>query len=372
MPNTSTDAPRRQPSRRTVLKTGAHAAWAVPAIQIAAAAPAFAATSDTAVLSVSSSTTAAAQTAGGVLTLPAVTIGSTVADAAAAKLHVSGSGSRAAGDVDFGAIRAGASASQSGIQVNLDPHGNGEVNLTALGTTANNGKAATQGTAATVYAKTVLSIKSASYTRTNFGTGSITVVLRAAYAPATGVKVRIQHYGSNNGGDTTSAGVSVPVDTDVTVTFSNLAFGGAARTVTISVADGTTDHAAGALFPADQNLSVPNTAGTGPAAALSFPAAARGADRTGDTVTMHFSIHSTLPVTNIAWTVKSSTGTRTYASGTATDITGAAGGDSIVPQFQFTRSRNDNTNDFTISATATTVGSGVAATVTPWSATNVN
>jgi hypothetical protein len=43
MPDTSADAPRTTPSRRTVLKTGAHAAWAVPAIQIAAATPAFAA-----------------------------------------------------------------------------------------------------------------------------------------------------------------------------------------------------------------------------------------------------------------------------------------------------------------------------------------
>ncbi|SFB87261.1 hypothetical protein SAMN04487968_102106 [Nocardioides terrae] len=37
------DEPKQQPSRRTVLRAGAHAAWAVPAIQIAAAAPAFAA-----------------------------------------------------------------------------------------------------------------------------------------------------------------------------------------------------------------------------------------------------------------------------------------------------------------------------------------
>ena len=45
MPNTSSDEPKLHPSRRAILKTGAHAAWAVPAIQIASAAPSFAANS---------------------------------------------------------------------------------------------------------------------------------------------------------------------------------------------------------------------------------------------------------------------------------------------------------------------------------------
>jgi hypothetical protein len=45
MPNTSSDEPKLHPSRRAILKTGAHAAWAVPAIQIASATPSFAATS---------------------------------------------------------------------------------------------------------------------------------------------------------------------------------------------------------------------------------------------------------------------------------------------------------------------------------------
>src|SRR4051812_24412044 len=43
---------KHQPSRRTVLKVSANAAWAVPAIQIAAATPAFAVSGDNATLTV--------------------------------------------------------------------------------------------------------------------------------------------------------------------------------------------------------------------------------------------------------------------------------------------------------------------------------
>jgi len=43
MRDTSSGAPEQHPSRRAVLKVGANAAWAVPAIQIASATPAFAA-----------------------------------------------------------------------------------------------------------------------------------------------------------------------------------------------------------------------------------------------------------------------------------------------------------------------------------------
>lgn len=46
MPNLSADARQQHPSRRTVLKVGANAAWAVPAIQIASATPAFAVSGD--------------------------------------------------------------------------------------------------------------------------------------------------------------------------------------------------------------------------------------------------------------------------------------------------------------------------------------
>src|SRR4051794_32298763 len=42
MSTTSPREPMRAPSRRAVLRVGANAAWAVPAIQIAAATPAFA------------------------------------------------------------------------------------------------------------------------------------------------------------------------------------------------------------------------------------------------------------------------------------------------------------------------------------------
>ncbi|SFB87206.1 hypothetical protein SAMN04487968_102104 [Nocardioides terrae] len=42
MRNTSSDVPKQHTTRRAVLKVGANAAWAIPAIQIAAATPAFA------------------------------------------------------------------------------------------------------------------------------------------------------------------------------------------------------------------------------------------------------------------------------------------------------------------------------------------
>lgn len=45
MPETTPEAPKQNTSRRFVLKAGAHAAWAIPAIQIAASTPAFAAAS---------------------------------------------------------------------------------------------------------------------------------------------------------------------------------------------------------------------------------------------------------------------------------------------------------------------------------------
>src|SRR4051812_19759928 len=55
MPETTPEAPQQNPSRRFVLKAGAHAAWAIPAIQIAAAAPSFAASTDHAQLTLTGS-----------------------------------------------------------------------------------------------------------------------------------------------------------------------------------------------------------------------------------------------------------------------------------------------------------------------------
>jgi len=53
-----TTSPRRAPSRRAVLRTAAHAAWVVPAVQIATSVPAFASVSNHATidLTVTSST----------------------------------------------------------------------------------------------------------------------------------------------------------------------------------------------------------------------------------------------------------------------------------------------------------------------------
>ena len=46
-----TTSPRRAPSRRAVLRTAAHAAWVVPAVQIATSVPAFASVSNHATIS---------------------------------------------------------------------------------------------------------------------------------------------------------------------------------------------------------------------------------------------------------------------------------------------------------------------------------
>jgi hypothetical protein len=365
MPNIPTDAPRRRPTRRTVLKTGAHAAWAVPAIQIAAAAPAFAAASETSVLSVSSATTPADQTADGVLTLPAVTVRSTVADATGVSLLTSGSAT--APNVTITGDVTSSGVTKTGLKVNLNEAGDGVVHLSAIGTTKGNGKVATQGAAATVYARSVLSIQDVSYVRKANNTGSVIVTLRAKYAPAKDVKVRVTNFigGNPDRGSASSSSVNLPVGTDVVVTIpitqlTTNRVGNASVTIT----QGTTDNASAtplaAILPAAASTvdigTTPN-----PVAALTITneVDSRNFFGAGSTVTMRFRINSTHPVTGINWKVTSTNGTTLYKSGTsATGIT-TTNGYVDVPDFTFTMSSYSQVK---ITATATTVASGVAAT----------
>jgi len=379
MSNTSTDAPRRQPSRRTVLKTGVHAAWAVPAIQIAAAAPAFAAVSDTAVLGVTTAGTAPASQSGATLTLPKVTIASSVADASVATLRTSGGATAA--DVSFGPVSVANSVSKTGLTVTLNEAGDGVVHLSAVGTTAGNGKAATQGTAATVYGASVLSIKGASHTKNNNNNGSIKVVVHASYATATNVKITIKNFTkSGNGnvsGNLTSGAVTVPSGTDYTVTFNNVSFGSGngTRTIPVTIETGATTANAGnapAIRPAAWTYTAPAGTGTFPTAALTITNEVDsrvfdwGTFMYGPTVTMRFRINSSYPVTGVKWRVTSTDGSTVYKDWVET-VVASDTGYVDVPDFTFTspvtgRWWSPSYTQVRITAVGTTVGSNATAT----------
>lgn len=140
-----TKTPAR-PTRRAILKTGAHAAWAVPAIQIAAATPAFAASGvayPTAVLALAPTHTRNGDN--GTLT---VQVSVTQANAKGVVVTVSGADITATQSHAVGPVLVGSPVSHTFNVTFASGKVGGNVTITANGTTDNPGNAATSETRA--------------------------------------------------------------------------------------------------------------------------------------------------------------------------------------------------------------------------------
>lgn len=214
------------PARRTVLKVGANAAWAVPAVQIAAAAPAFAGSGDVvppapaptaAKLSVTATTVSQS---GGDLTLQ-VSVKATGAAATGVKVNLSG-------DIAPGSptqltipdITAGSTSAPQTVKVTLTKNGQGVVSLAATGTTANvTPTLAAESGGTTAYGTAVLAITNVThnYTGQSSKTGTLSFTITSDYAPADATWTATLAPAPNTGGSPESATVAVPAGGSVKV-----------------------------------------------------------------------------------------------------------------------------------------------------------
>jgi hypothetical protein len=301
MPNPSADARQKNPSRRAVLKVGANAAWAVPAIQIAAATPAFAGSTDATL----TPTVLNTSQSGNTLTIT-VQVKST--NRAATGVSVSASGA----DVVPGSFTVSPATAPVALNgtanftVKVNTTGNGVVTLTPAGTTANANKNALA-TATVVYAKAQLAVTSGGYIRTTADDYIFATVSTTA-AAAKSVTVGVSGYG----GSTSVTVGNLKPGTSVPLTIPVQMVNGSHPTTLIKV-NGTTDNnttAAGANAPAAEVQATVNVTGDNPANTSStalLSVSVTGTNRGKRTVS--FTVSADKDVNNVAYTITSANGT---------------------------------------------------------------
>lgn len=311
MPNPSADARSKNPSRRTVIKVGANAAWAVPAIQIAAATPAFAGSTDATLTALVTKTAQSGNT----LTLT-VQVTSTNRGATGVKLTASGD---VTGTPTVTLTSGAATLAVNGIAtytVTVTTTGNGVVTLTPSGTTAGSGKTALA-TPTVVYATAQLAVTSGGYIRT-LADDYIFATVSTTAAAAKNVTVAVSGYGSSTSvsvGNLTP-GTSVPLTIPVQMVSGQ-------HPATLVKVNGTTANAGSATAEAQAtvNVSATNPANTSSTALLSIPST--GSNRGRRTVS--FSVTADKPVNSVKYTITSANGTWS-TSGSVGDLTTSAFG----------------------------------------------
>ena len=294
-----------------MLRVGAHAAWAVPAIQVASAVTQNAAASGAGSLGV----TVLDQSQSGTTLTARVRVTATES-AQGVNLTVSGDGTGPT--VSFGDVPSGATGVIKTVTATLKSVAGqvGAVSLSAAGSTA--GHLTISGSNA-VYATSALAFGAIAHARRANESGSVIVPVSASYAPATGVTVKVTKYNGSHS-TTTSQAVDVAVGTPTIVTVPIDSFGNSDQTVTVTVTAGTTNNGghADATRPQSVTHSVPNTTN---AATLTVYNES-DFNFFGYTI-LSFRVSTDVAVKAATWSVVDTATGATLATGTAT---GQAGG----------------------------------------------
>lgn len=344
-----------------MLRVGAHAAWAVPAIQVAVATPAFASSVDARLTAVVTAT----QQSGTTITIT-VQVTSTNAAASGVGLSVSGditgtptvtqtSGSTtlAVNGIATYTVTAKVKGTSTGASA-------GAVVLTPSGTTADSTRSALA-TPATAYARAQLAVTVVGYNRIVGDPGDYVVVkVSSTVVGARDVVVRLS--GFNGTTTVSSAAVAVPLGSSVLLTIP-VAFSTGSHTVT-AAASGVTDNGGGAqALTASATVAVSSTNPYSSVKAATLQIVNPVGDwenvgtrrRPSYAATLSFGIRSDVPANTVKWTVKDSAGT-VLKEGTAANIT-TNNGTVAVPQTTISTSPGA----FTITATAVTTSSSAPA-----------